>query len=402
MGRKGDGSVSFEHVTGTPCREPRYHRRCRGRWRGIVDMGRDDHGKRRTRKISAATRAEAQARLDDLRAELARGVRPRAGYTVADAVTDWYEHGLAGLAAKTVSTYKEVLDPLAALLGHKLLTDLSSDDVRRALVSYGGTRSSRAVAMARGYLIRAIGQAMASDLVGRNVAMLVSAPPGRAPGRPSKSLTVEQARKLIHAAQTRESRLHAYILLCLTTGIRTEEARALCWTEVDLNEPSIAVYRSVRARGDVKTRKSRRKIMLPEMAAQAMDHQEQQQKAERAAAGARWKEHGLVFTSKTGTPLDAAHVRRAFKDVTEAAGLGRDWTPRELRTSFVSVMSESGAPIEQIARLVGHSTTSTTESVYRKQINPAAMSGTEILDQALRPLRKTRRTRDAGATVRPS
>ena len=129
--RKGDGSISFEHVPGTVCREARYHRRCRGRWRGIVDTGRDEQGRRRTRKVSGQSRAEAQARLDDLRAEQARGVRPRAGYTVADAVADWYQHELAGLAPKTASTYREVLDSLAALIGHKLLTDLSADDVRR-------------------------------------------------------------------------------------------------------------------------------------------------------------------------------------------------------------------------------------------------------------------------------
>ena len=48
-------------------------------------------------------------------------------------------------------------------------------------------------------------------------------------------------------------------------------------------------------------------------------------------------------------------------------------------------MSASGAPIEQIARLVGHSTTNTTEEVYRKQIDQAAMAGAEILDRVLKP-----------------
>src|SRR5690242_20782573 len=89
-------------------------------------------------------------------------------------------------------------------------------------------------------------------------------------GRPSKSLTVEQAQALVEAAET--SRLHAYIVLCLLTGCRTEEARALRWDHVDLDgdpdadppiPPHVAVWRSVRAHGDVKTQKSRRTLRLP-------------------------------------------------------------------------------------------------------------------------------------------
>jgi integrase len=131
--------------------------------------------------------------------------------------------------------------------------------------------------------------------------------------------------------------------------------------------------------------------MLPEMAAQALERQEERQEGWREEAEPKWKDTGLVFTSKNGTELDASHVRRSFKDVTDKAGLGRDWTPRELPTSFVSVMSASGAPIEKIARVVGHTSTTTTEEVYRKQIDQAAMSGPEIMDQILRPLRKVRR-----------
>ena len=47
-----------------------------------------------------------------------------------------------------------------------------------------------------------------------------------------------------------------------------------------------------------------------------------------------------------------------------------DWTPRELRHSFVSLLSDSGVPIKKISRLVGHST-AVIEQVYRHQIRPS-------------------------------
>jgi integrase len=59
-----------------------------------------------------------------------------------------------------------------------------------------------------------------------------------------------------------------------------------------------------------------------------------------------------------------------------------EWTPRELRHSFVSLMSANGASIELIARLVGHTTRATTEAVYRHELRPVITEGAEIIGKA--------------------
>jgi integrase len=51
-----------------------------------------------------------------------------------------------------------------------------------------------------------------------------------------------------------------------------------------------------------------------------------------------------------------------------------------MRHSFVSLLSDSGVPIEDISRLVGHRNTVVTETVYRKQIRPVLMQGAETMD----------------------
>jgi integrase len=55
--------------------------------------------------------------------------------------------------------------------------------------------------------------------------------------------------------------------------------------------------------------------------------------------------------------------------------------PRELRHTFVSLLSAHGVPVEAIALLAGHKETSTTEVVYRHQIVPALTRGAEVMDQ---------------------
>jgi integrase len=70
-----------------------------------------------------------------------------------------------------------------------------------------------------------------------------------------------------------------------------------------------------------------------------------------------------------------------FKRICTEAGIGDCWTPRELRTSFVSLLSHRGVSIEEIARLVGHASTRTTEIVYRRELRPVITTGAEIMDQ---------------------
>jgi len=81
--------------------------------------------------------------------------------------------------------------------------------------------------------------------------------------------------------------------------------------------------------------------------------QKKQQARERLIAGDRWQENGLVFASLVGTPLLAVNVRRAFRAISKRAGLQGQWTPRESRTSFVSLLSETGMAIEEISHLAG-------------------------------------------------
>jgi site-specific recombinase XerD len=96
-----------------------------------------------------------------------------------------------------------------------------------------------------------------------------------------------------------------------------------------------------------------------------------------------------VFASRVGTALWARKVRRSFRAVLAAAGLDpAEWTPPELRHSFVSLMSGRGVPIEKIARRVGYPETTTTETVYRKQIRPLVVGGAEVMD-TLFPMRDT-------------
>ncbi|MFD9904536.1 tyrosine recombinase XerC [Streptomyces sp. NPDC059063] len=372
----------------------------RQRWIASASLGYDPRGKRIVKRASGRTKTAAKAKLKEVLRDYEDGLAiAPTGYTVKDAVTDWLAYGLPGRDENsTLGTCKSLCKcHVIPDLGARKLRDLSADDVDRWLEEKAKVLSTTSLTMIRACLNRSVKRAMARDKVKRNVVELCDVPTGQ-PGRPSKSLSLAQAEGVLVAAE--ESPMYAYITVSLLTGGRTEELRPLTWEHVDLEgdpeaepavPPHIAVWRSVRRTGDTKTRKSRRTLALPGRAIDALKVQRERQRLQRVAAGDRWRENGLVFTTSVGTQLDATAARREFRRV-----LGRvkvegveikpyEWTTREMRTSFVSLLSDSGVPLEEISRLVGHSNQTTTETVYRKQIRPVIQTGATAMDGIFGP-----------------
>ncbi len=309
-------------------------------------------------------------------------------YTIKQTVRDWLDFGLSNRDPSTGKKCRSLAEGhIIPAIGARKLRELSADDVDRWLSEKANVLSTDSLRQARSILKRAVARAQARDKVKRNVVLLCDIPKGRK-GRPSKSLTLNQAVAVLAAAQ--ETSMYAYIVLSLLLGARTEELRALTWSHVDLEgrpdadptvPPSIMLWRSVRAGGDTKTPKSRRTLALPTRCVEALKVHRERQDAERKAAGKRWRDNGLVFASRVGTERNPNNVLRSFRAVLVKTDLDpQEWTPREMRHSFVSLLSDSGVRLEDISRLVGHAGTGVTEKVYRHQIRPVLLAGAEAMD----------------------
>jgi integrase len=234
---------------------------------GAVSLGFAPNGKRRRPKVYGKTKTEVRQKIRDLKKEVQTGVKAPVNYTVADAVNDWLERGLKGRDEKgTIGKNRSMANKhLLPFIGKAKLKELSADDIDDWLDDRAEFLATRSLRDLLAILRRSVAHAQRRDKAARNVALLVTAPEGR-PGRPSKALTLEQAKAVLTAA--RPSRLYAYLVVSLLSGVRTEEARPLTWDHVFLETkdgipPHVAVWRSVRKHGETKTRKSRRTIALP-------------------------------------------------------------------------------------------------------------------------------------------
>lgn len=179
--------------------------------------------------------------------------------------------------------------------------------------------------------------------------------------------TGAEARLFLKAAEG--DRLYALYAVALSLGLRRGEALGLRWSDVDLGAGVIRVRQALqrvngRLRlGPVKTDGSSRAVALPVACASALGRHQERQERDRLAAGSGWRDHGLVFTTTIGTPIEPRNLNRHFDRLCERAGVRRIRF-HDLRHSCATLLYEQGVPIENIQDVLGHSSPTVTKMIY--------------------------------------
>ncbi|MFL5588067.1 MAG: tyrosine-type recombinase/integrase [Ktedonobacteraceae bacterium] len=224
----------------------------------------------------------------------------------------------------------------------------------------------RTVLLIHTALRRALEDAVKQGLVPRNVAKLVSPP--RIDRYEAQTLTVEQAEKLLGAA--RGSRLDALLILALTTGMRRGELLALRWDDVDFKQSLVFVHRTVTrvggygyVEGEPKTRSSRRRVVLPDVALEALKKHRIDQQQEQIKVGDKWQYKGLVFCDGYGGFFSPDMVLRKFSKLLRDIGLPR-MRFHDLRHSAATILLVAGVHPKVVQERLGHSTVAMTLDVY--------------------------------------
>jgi integrase len=343
-------------------------RRKDGRWVGATYAATNTGGRKRVH-VYGNTRAQAREKLTELQRELDRGVRvPVENWTVRE----YLEHWLADVvkpnrAPKTYQGYELVVRRhIAPRIGRKKLRTLAVTDVRGMVQDLQGTdMGCRGVQFVHAVLRAGLQNAMRDELVTRNVAKLVQVPTPRY--EVGRGLTPEQARTLIEAAKA--DRLSALYVVAVYLGLRRGELLGLQWEHVDLDEETLQVVQTLqRVDGQLqllppKTRTSRRTIPLPSPVVEALRSHKVAQGKERLAAGARWVDTKMVFSTIVGTPIEPDNLSRSWYQVRKVLDAP---LPRfhDLRHTCVTLLLTEGVAPHIVQQIVGHSGIDVTMTIY--------------------------------------
>ncbi len=272
-----------------------------------------------------------------------------------------------GTRPRTVQGYRALADNhLRPALGKVALDKLSPTIIRRLLAEKTDAGlSPTTVRHIHGLIRNAPGDAEWEELVHRNAARAVRPPALRRPER--RALTVEEARRLLDVV--RGHPLEAFYVTALTVGLRRGELLGLRWVDLDQDAGKLTVRQTVQRVGgrlqftEPKTDRSCRTVPVPAPTVELLRKHRRRQAADRLVAGDRWQDHGLVFTSRIGTPIEPDNLDRSWYQLRAAAGL--DWLRiHDLRHACATFLLASGASPRTVMKVLGHSQIGLTMNTY--------------------------------------
>jgi integrase len=284
-------------------------------------------------------------------------------------LTYWLEHVKVGPTTRPAYRQKLTLHVIPTL-GHLRLDRLTVQHVNELLNDKAKTLSPQSVHHIRAVLRGALNDAVRWGEIGRNVAEL--ADPPRVEQFEPMFLSIEQARAFMTAADN--DRLAALYRVAVPLGLRQGEALGLRWEDVDLNDRTLHVRRSLKrikgaglVNSETKTRRSKRDLPLPEVAIRSLRAHKARQATERLAAGTAWIDNGLVFTTLEGRPISATHlVNASFHRICDAAGIPFSTDDRhglrfhDLRHSAATLLMAMGVQDRVVMEILGHTSLATT------------------------------------------
>ena len=357
-----------------------------GRWMAQADLGWQD-GKRRRKTLYGRTKREVQEKLRETLHRQEHGLPPVPEQeTVGAFLSRWLEISQGRVRRRTHERYGQIVRAhLLPGLARIRLAKLTPQDVAACLRRIEAAGSAYMARGAREVLRAALNQAVRWELVSRNVAALTDPP--RHTTRQIEPLTPRQANTLLKAVA--DHRLEALITVAVGLGLRQGEALGLRWEDVDLEAGVLSVRQTLERAGrrprfgEPKTARSRRTITMPGIVAAALRRHRTRQLEGRLAAGARWRESGLVFTTTIGTPIDKSGVHTAFKAILRAAELP-NIRYHDLRHTAATLLLTQGVDPRTIMETLGHSQISLTLNTYAHVMPALQREAAAKMDAILR------------------
>lgn len=370
-----------------------------GRYEGRTYVPTTD-GREIRKSVYGASWDEVHDKLTKLQADRINGKRVTdTKLTVKQYLTYWLDEIARDRMRDTTYFNRKVIIGryLVPALGKKKLGRLTAADIRRAYGTLrktcqccalgkdkararrGGARccakrppecckaivSTGTVATAHRVLRAALQDAVREGILTENVARIVRLDQKYRPR--FTPWTGAEARRFLEATQP--DRWYALYAVALSLGLRRGEALGLRWSDVDFEEQVLYVRQALHRVGGqlrfgpVKSDDSDRAVAVPAPCLAALRAHRKRQQADQAAAGDDWQEHGLVFTTRQGRPIEPRNLTRHFARMCDRAGVRRIRF-HDLRHSCATLLYEQGVPLENVQDILGHSSPVITKLIY--------------------------------------
>lgn len=287
--------------------------------------------------------------------------------TVQQAYDEWIQHVENYRTPNTLRFYKQRFEDLLPELGRRRLKDVTLGDMQKALAKYPtkDQHNKRALSAFVNWC------ADMGKIPVRYDFRKLETKARPAPKRECDVWNFEQVRK-VYAVLTFENLYDVFIVLGIECGLRPQEIMGLAWDSI--RHDHLAIKQAVKERtpekftlGTTKTEEERFVPTTPYVIEKLTTHKVNQEMRIMNTAGYN-KNANLVIADAKGNVPDLGYIRKYMAQVAERAGV-HYIPPKNLRSTYISLMQDIGIPIATVQESVGHSSPEVTNKHYLHVFN---------------------------------
>ena len=346
------------------------------RWLLRIYKGKDPLTKKRIYKALKfdGNREQAQAELQRLIVSKSQEPSPSdSTMTVNQLFDQWFETVAQNrYSHKTLKNYKGVIAyDVRPVIGKVCLSELQPRHIQSVfsrMVARGTSSNTRRRLYS--VIAMALDSAVAWGTLETNPITRVEIP--RREVKEMHALTKDEVRRLL--AVTDKGFYAEYFRTAVVTGMRPGELSALRWRDVDFNECTISVQRSLVWKGLVadgwmlvppKTQRGRREITISKSLATSLAALKSRQQHVKRAAGDQYQDHGFIFADREGRPLyPEPLIKQVFRPALKRAGLPTTIRLYDLRHTSATLLLKAGEHIKVVSERLGHANVAITLEIY--------------------------------------
>jgi integrase len=229
-------------------------------------------------------------------------------------------------------------------------------------------------------------QAVADELINRNVAVFVKLPVVRR--RKRGRWTSEQARQFLESARQDNDPFYAAYVLVLVLGLRKGELLGLAWEDVDFDAQEMTVAWQLQRLGErlirreTKTDLSDARLPLPGICVAALHMLRETTRDRMTVVGPDWMGNHPLFTTPIGTPVEPSNFNRRWSARCAAAGVPR-LTVHGARRTCGSLLVDLDVHPRVAMQILRHAQFSITMEIYSEVSSAATREALKRLGEAL-------------------
>lgn len=218
--------------------------------------------------------------------------------------------------------------------------------------------------------------------------------PPKAEENEAEYLDDQQAIRLLELLKDQPICYRTAVTVLLFTGMRRGELMGLVWSDIDFEQNTITIQRSMQYLpdkgtyvADTKTKSSHRVIKVPASAMQSLRQYRTWEQKTFLSIGQPWEKTGQVFVTQNGTPMHPDTLTSWFRKFIKTTDLPSIHI-HSLRHTNATLQIANGVAVTTVAGNLGHSNANTTTKVYAHAIQSAAAASAEMMDSLLNPTKK--------------